>query len=97
VTRGRRPTVLITWVIDWGSRAYVAILGLPVPDGSLVHYPDVPGLFARIRSELAEGHLGSVFYDALTGYPTRIVIDYDGPDVNGADGEIKYTVSLEIR
>ena len=79
------------------SRAYVAIVGLPMPDGSAVHYPDVPGLFARIRSELAENHVGSVEYDALTGYPVRIVFDYDGPDINGVDGEIFYDMVVVPR
>jgi hypothetical protein len=79
------------------SREYSGILGGPVPDGLVSHYPDVPGLFARIRSELAESHLGSVEYDALTGYPLRIVFDYDGPDINGADGETVYDMVLVAR
>lgn len=79
------------------SREYLSLVGGPVPDASVSHYPDVPGLFARIRSELAEGNIGSVEYDAVTGYPIRIVFDYDGPDVHGLDGETYYDMVLVAR
>ena len=78
------------------SRNYLGAGGA-VPDASASHYPDVPGLFARIRAELAEGHVGSVEYDAVTGYPIRIVFDYDGPDSFGVDGETFYDLVLVAR
>jgi hypothetical protein len=38
---------------------------------------------------------GAVEYDPLTGYPVRIVFDYDGPKINGADGETGFILTLE--
>ena len=68
--------------------------GTAVPFDQAGLFPDVEGLFEMIRAEIRDGHVSGVDYDPTDGYPRRIALDFDGPDVNGADGEVTYTVAL---
>jgi hypothetical protein len=76
------------------SRTYVAD-GQPVSFSEAALYPDVTGAFAMIVNAIRDGVLDSVDYDPMTGYPGRIRLDYDGPQVNGVDGEVTYTLVLK--
>jgi hypothetical protein len=75
------------------SRTYVAD-GQPVSFSEATLYPDVTGAFQMIIGAIRDGVLDSVDYDPMTGYPARIRLDFDGPQVNGADGEVTYTLVL---
>jgi hypothetical protein len=68
--------------------------GTPVPFDQAGAFPDVEGFFGMIRAEIRDGHVSDVDYDPTSGYPRRILLDFDGSDVNGADGETTYTVTL---
>lgn len=55
-------------------------------------FPDVPGLF-RLIDDAARRQAAwlEVIYDPALGYPSRIVIDYDGQ--HGNDDEVVYMIS----
>lgn len=69
------------------SRRYVSS-GEAVREGFAPNFPDVPGLFELIASAIRDGELADVEYDAETGLPASIMLDLDGPETNGVDGEI---------
>ena len=78
------------------SRSYVQD-GQPVEFSEAALYPDVVGAFQLIVRAIQDGVLDDVDYDPVTGYPVTIRLDYDGPDTNGADGEVTYTLALLVR
>jgi hypothetical protein len=78
------------------SRSYVADgQSVPFPEAAL--YPDVLGAFQLIVSKIQEGVLDRADYDPITGSPVMIRLDYDGPETNGVDGEVTYTLALRVR
>jgi hypothetical protein len=78
------------------SKTYVGT-GAPVDEFRFpAIFPDVPGLFQLVLNEIGKGHVTDVDYDATTGYPLRIMLDFDGPVTNGADGESSYFMTLRV-
>jgi hypothetical protein len=75
------------------SRSYVQDgQEVSFPDAAL--YPDVVGAFQLVVRAIQDGVLDRVDYDPVTGYPVSIRLDFDGPNTNGADGEVTYTLAL---
>ena len=73
------------------SRTY-ASTGQPVPVDISDQFPDVDGLFLKIRRLLEDGSSTvETEYDPLTGYPREIAIDREMIPV---DGGIIYTITL---
>lgn len=72
------------------SRTYDGT-AIPVEPGSVVYYPDVPGLFQFVRSAMdADPFLLSTEYDEAYGYPSSINLDmYAGR----TDDNVIYTVT----
>ena len=42
-------------------------------------FPAVDGLFEMIANAIRDGEFGGAKYDPVTGHPTSIIFDYDGP------------------